>query len=136
MGRGTIVVVDDEPGICDLLSDILTDEGYTVVCTNSGSDGVAAVRQHRPDVVLLDIHLLGALDGLTVANLLRATPATATIPIIVSTADNQFLRDKAPELYNKNYAVLSKPFEIDELLASVERAISSHQMPAAMPQQP
>lgn len=128
MGRGLVAVVDDDAAISDLLIEILTDEGYTVVCAASGGDGLALIRQYRPDVVLLDINLTGIISGLSVAELLRSNTTTADLPIIVSTADSNFLRHQAEVLSALRCDILPKPFEIDQLLGSIEQAIASSRL--------
>ena len=124
MSGAVVAVVEDDTALCELLRDILTDESYAVVCANSGSDALALIRQHRPNVLLLDINLASTIDGWSVVELLRANPTTADLPIIISTAESNFLHDNARKLRVLRCDFLAKPFEIDELLDCVERAIN------------
>ena len=82
MERGTIVVVDDEANIADLVGLYLDREGYRVVKAATGEAGVDAVAQHRPRLVVLDVGLPG-IDGLEVCKRIRAG---STVPIIMLTA--------------------------------------------------
>ena len=79
------LIVDDEQDTCEFLTDALTSEGYEVRCTHSGEDGVSAMREWGPDLVLLDL-TMPAGGGLRVAERVRAFPRTATTPIIFLTA--------------------------------------------------
>jgi CheY-like chemotaxis protein len=125
MGLNVIAVVDDDAAICELLSEILTDEGYQVVSAASGNDGIALIAQHKPHLVILDFYLSGSINGLSVVEHVRANRSTADIPIIVSTAASNFGSENARELQALKCAFLAKPFEIDTLLRTVEHAINS-----------
>jgi two-component system alkaline phosphatase synthesis response regulator PhoP len=52
-----ILVVDDEPGVCDFLKDLLQDAGYTVLTAYNGEEGLKSIQKNRPDLVLLDMHM-------------------------------------------------------------------------------
>src|SRR6266550_2498717 len=82
MERGTILVVDDEPNIADLVELYLRRDGFRVVKAAAGEDVVAAVGTHRPRLVVLDVGLPD-IDGLEVCRRLRQTSA---IPVIFLTA--------------------------------------------------
>ena len=82
MERGTILVVDDEPNIADLVELYLRRDGYRVVKAATGEDVAAAVTNHRPRLVVLDVGLPD-IDGLEVCRRLRQTSA---IPVIFLTA--------------------------------------------------
>jgi len=75
----TVLIVDDEPGILDTLAGVLSDEGYGTLTAGSGLDAVALYREHRPDVVFLDIWLPDR-DGLETLQALREIdPAAAVV---------------------------------------------------------
>src|SRR5437764_15043016 len=80
--KGTIVVVDDEPNIADLVDLYLAREGFRVLKTGTGEAGLQAVKDHRPRLVVLDVGLPD-VDGLEVCKRLRAT---SKIPVIFLTA--------------------------------------------------
>lgn len=120
-----VMVVDDDTDICGLLSEILTDEGYTVMCVTTGENVLALVQRQMPSVLLLDFHLSGGINGLSVAEQLRATSATTDLPIIMTSADSHFLQTQLERLQVLGCTILAKPFEIDELLSRVERALDS-----------
>ncbi|QDQ25848.1 PAS domain S-box protein [Chitinimonas arctica] len=80
-----ILVVDDEVRNCRLVEAMLRSEGYVTSCATSGEAALAEIKQCPPDLILLDIVMPG-MDGYQLAGLLKANPATASIPIIMVTA--------------------------------------------------
>ena len=85
MARETVLVVDDEEDILELVKYNLEKEGYTVVGVTTGEDALAAARRKVPDVLVLDLMLPG-VDGLEVCRRLKADETTRHIPIIMLTA--------------------------------------------------
>lgn len=80
-----ILVVDDNPTNLKLVSELLAFEGYEVAQAGDAEMAQAAVRQSRPDLILMDIALPG-MDGLTLTRQLKADPATQRIRIVALTA--------------------------------------------------
>jgi DNA-binding response OmpR family regulator len=116
--KGTIVVVDDEPNIADLVDLYLAREGFRVLKTGTGEGGLRAVREHRPRLVVLDVGLPD-VDGLEVCKRLRAT---SQIPVIFLTArDSEVDRVLGLELGGDDY--LTKPFSPAELVARVKAVL-------------
>ena len=76
MEKGTVLVVEDEPNIADLVDLYLSREGFRVVKKANGEDGLAAIRDQRPRLVVLDVGLPD-IDGLEVCRRIRATSALA-----------------------------------------------------------
>ena len=85
MARETVLVVDDEEDILELVRYNLEKEGYSVVPVTTGEDALAAARLKMPDVLVLDLMLPG-VDGLEVCRRLKGDPTTRQIPIIMLTA--------------------------------------------------
>jgi DNA-binding response OmpR family regulator len=118
MERGTIVVVDDEPNIADLVDLYLARDGYRVLKAPSGEAGLEAVRNHHPRLVVLDVGLPD-IDGLEVCRRLRQT---SNIPVIFLTArDGEVDRVLGLELGGDDY--LTKPFSPAELVARVKAVL-------------
>src|SRR5450432_1578983 len=118
MERGTILVVDDEPNIADLIELYLTRDGFRVVKATTGEGGVRAVAEHRPRLVVLDVGLPD-VDGLEVCRRLRQT---STIPVIFLTArDSEVDRVLGLELGADDY--VTKPFSPPELVARVKAVL-------------
>jgi DNA-binding response OmpR family regulator len=118
MERGTILVVDDEPNIADLVELYLRRDGYRVVKAANGEDGLRAVEAHRPRLVVLDVGLPD-IDGLEVCRRLRAT---SSMPVIFLTArDTEVDRVLGLELGADDY--VTKPFSPAELVARVKAVL-------------
>ncbi len=118
MERGTILVVDDESNIADLVELYLRRDGYRVVKVARGEDVLSAVTSHRPRLVVLDVGLPD-IDGLEVCRRLRQTSA---IPVIFLTArDTEIDRVLGLELGADDY--VTKPFSPPELVARVKAVL-------------
>lgn len=118
MERGTIVVVDDEANIADLVDLYLARDGYRVLKAPTGEAGLEAVRTHSPRLVVLDVGLPD-IDGLEVCRRLRQT---SNIPVIFLTArDGEVDRVLGLELGGDDY--LTKPFSPAELVARVKAVL-------------
>src|SRR5689334_14712199 len=118
MDRGTVLVVDNEPNIADLIELYLDRDGFRVVKAATGEDGVRAVAEHRPRLVVLDVGLPD-IDGLEVCRRLRRT---STIPVIFLTArDGEVDRVLGLELGADDY--VTKPFSPAELVARVKAVL-------------
>lgn len=117
MAQGTrILVVDDDSRIRTVVRRGLAYEGYRVVEAASGEEGLERVREHLPDLMVLDMMLPG-IDGLEVIRRLRA--AGDELPILVLTARDE-VRDRVEGLRTGADDYLVKPFNVEELLARVE----------------
>jgi two-component system, OmpR family, alkaline phosphatase synthesis response regulator PhoP len=88
MAKATILVIEDDPDIRELLSFSLAKEGWTVVSAADGEAGLAALAPANPDCVVLDIMLPG-IDGLEVLRKLKADPVRKRLPVIMTTAKGE-----------------------------------------------
>ncbi|MEY9870611.1 two-component system OmpR family response regulator [Streptacidiphilus sp. MAP12-33] len=127
MTEASLLVVDDEPNIRELLSASLTFAGFRVTSAASGAEAVAAVARDRPDLVVLDV-MLPDTDGFAVVRRLRnefaATPEGAErdrLPVIFLTAKDG-LGDRVNGLTAGGDDYVTKPFSLEELIARI-RAI-------------
>lgn len=115
--QANILVVDDNPANLRLLASLLTDQGYGVRPARNGQMAYLSAQAEPPDLILLDIRM-PELDGYTVCTRLKASPATADVPVIfVSALDDVFDKVKAFEAGAVDY--LTKPFQSAEVLARV-----------------
>ena len=117
-----ILVIDDDLATLALLHDVLAPEGYRVACASTTGAGLIALRQERPDLIILDLRLETPDAGWRLLERLRAAPATAAVPIIVCSADCRALSERAAELRSRRCATLQKPFTLDDLLGLVAAA--------------
>ena len=113
----TILVVDDEEDIANLVAMNLADEGYETHTAHRGDDAMDLALKLRPDLIVLDLMLPG-IDGVEVCRLLRQDPRTTTTSIIMLTARN-LPADRIAGLEAGADDYVDKPFDVDELLARV-----------------
>ena len=88
MPNETVLVVEDEEDILELVRFNLSKEGYQVLCASSGEEGLKSARNKRPDLVLLDLMLPG-MDGLSVCKQLKNDEKTHHIPVVMLTAKGE-----------------------------------------------
>jgi two-component system, OmpR family, response regulator VicR len=121
-----VVCIEDESEMIDLVSMILSREGYEVVGASGGLQGLQIVEDVQPGLVLLDL-MMPDLDGWEVYQRLKSNPKTMDLPIIVITARAQSI-DKILGLHiAKVDDYITKPFAPAELLASVRKVLSKRQ---------
>jgi two-component system, OmpR family, alkaline phosphatase synthesis response regulator PhoP len=113
MPTAKILVVDDEAPIRDMLRDVLTAAGYTVVTAADGREALPLTLSDRPDLILSDIRM-PRLDGLTLCKALRVNPETKSIPIIMLTNYNTSEHMEAAMAAGAD-DFLPKPLSIDEV---------------------
>lgn len=89
-----VVVVDDEPMVCDFLRVILTSSGQVTVdaVAHDGAEGLAATQQHRPDLVLMDLRM-PHVDGITATARIRALPDPPVVVAMTTLDTDQHVRD-------------------------------------------
>jgi two-component system cell cycle response regulator DivK len=119
----TVLIVEDNELNLRLLSDILEYNGYTLFTTRLGEPALELARQHRPDLILMDIQLPD-ISGMEAARRLKDDDETSTIPIIAVTAF-AMSGDEVQILASGCDAYLSKPFRVRELLMLVEHWTTS-----------
>jgi len=118
MARETVLVVEDDEDIQELIRYNLAQAGYRVTVTGSGEDGLKAARANPPNLILLDIMLPG-LDGLEVCRLLAAQETTRAIPVIMLTAKGEEA-DIITGLQMGADDYITKPFSPRVLLARIK----------------
>lgn len=116
MRKKKILVADDDPAICEGISMILEDAGYSVATTTNGRTIIEA-KDNFPDIILLDIWMSG-MDGRGICKQLKQQKETKHIPIIMISA-NKDTEKFAKEAGADDF--ISKPFQMDDLLEKVAR---------------
>jgi two-component system alkaline phosphatase synthesis response regulator PhoP len=129
----TILIVDDEREIRDLLRYNLEREGYTVLTAQAGEEALERIFATRPDLVLLDL-LLPGLSGLEVLREVRAEPSTRELPILLLSARGAEM-DKLLGFERGADDYITKPFSPREVIARVEavlRRVGAAREPGAL----
>jgi two-component system response regulator MprA len=112
---GAILVIEDDAGIRETLSEFLRSEGFRVDLACDGAEGLERLAARRPDLVLVDL-LMPGMCGRQFLARLRADPSTRSLPALLMTGSRS--AGAAAEAAD---AVLVKPFELDELLSAIGR---------------
>ena len=114
----TVLIVEDDKNIQELLELYLKKEGYQTAIANDGTEGLSVFRMLKPDLVLLDVMMPG-MDGFAVCRAIRAEGDT---PVILLTAKSS-LDDKVSGLRAGADDYITKPFEMQEVLARIEAVL-------------
>jgi CheY-like chemotaxis protein len=119
-GRGRLAVINDDTVFLDLMHELLQDEeGYEVLICREWENAYQFVKDHHPDLVILDIRIGGEERGWTILNLLTLDPATRPTPVIVCSAAIQSLHEHQEWLDRFGVRALPKPFDLDTLLETI-----------------
>lgn len=116
-----VLIVEDADAICKMIEALLTARGFEVRAARSGAKGLEEAFAFAPEVILLDLHLPGAFDGLEVCKRLRADDKTRDVPVVIISAvtdDEVKLRAAqagASAFYEKPFSPLSLLKEIEAL---------------------
>jgi DNA-binding response OmpR family regulator len=117
-----ILIIEDEEIICDLLERKLTREGYSVVITNNGIDGLIKMREDRPDIVLLDI-IMPKMGGFEVMEEMNKDKTLKDIPVIVVSNSGQPVEiDRIKKMGAKDWLIKTE-FDPQEVLEKVKKQI-------------
>lgn len=115
----TILVVDDEPALRDLLAELLGDEGHTVLTAADGAAAAEILGRAAPDLVVTDA-MMPRLDGPGLLRWMRTQPALRGVPAVVVSAVGRVDPDGLGAV-----AFVAKPFELAALLAAVDAALGA-----------
>jgi CheY-like chemotaxis protein len=111
----SVLVVDDDGAVCEILSELLSQAGYGVRCVHDGEEAWAEVKRDPPDLILSDIRM-PKLDGIDLAS--RLISGGYRTPVILMSASHM-------DRVGVSAAFIRKPFECDHLLAVIARALDT-----------
>lgn len=118
-----IFVINDDADFLQAIEILLKEFGYDPVIIHEGKHAYRRIKKERPDLVILDIRLDSPVTGWKILDLITLDPQTNRIPVIICTAVAKFPEGKEPWLAEHGIAVLPKPFDINDLIAMVEKAL-------------
>ena len=121
-----VLIVEDEPELLDLIGDLLTLEGYDVHQLSRIPCGLDQVRALAPNAIVLDLRLPG-LGGMELVRLLAADRQLRRTPVVICSGADDLTRIYGTELTRLGCEILHKPFELEDLIGSVRRAVWSSQ---------
>lgn len=119
-----IVLMNDSEELLEMLRDLLQGEGHEVVIYSYAIEEMKKLEHLKPDLIILDI-MMGASNpkGWVTLQKIKLYAPLASTPIIVCTAAEVFVREQEGYLISKGVATLLKPFDIDDLLTAVQKAL-------------
>ena len=124
---GTVLVVDDEFGVADLIDAVLTDEGHRVLTAANGRQGLELLAKEHLDMVFLD-YMMPIMDGAAVLRRIIADPSWQSIPVVLMSSMPE---STVAERCSGYATFMRKPFRINEVIALATRLIpdSSSRVP-------
>ena len=117
-----ILVVDDDKAILALVRKYLAANGYSVVVTDNGSEGLMLVRESRPDIILVDSDMPG-LDGHSVCRVLKKEAATQSVPVVIMSGARISEPDILAGFSGGADDYVAKPFSLPVLMARLEAVL-------------
>lgn len=118
MGK-RILIIDDDQGLLKLMAAFLTSHGYQVATAADGEEGLEAIRQQKPDLIVLDVQM-PRMNGYTFVFEMKKIEDAKNIPIVVLTA-----KEGMAEIFKvegvKEYVI--KPFQTEALLATIKKYV-------------
>lgn len=114
----TVLIVDDEAAISDLLADVLGELGYSAVTATNGREALDLIASmpEKPSLVLSDV-MMPHLNGVDFVRALRARPAFKGVPLVLMTAAPQAVSEGDAD------AIMVKPFDLDKVLAVIQELL-------------
>ena len=119
-----ILIVDDNPTNLKVLSGAIADSGWEILVATDGESAIEQAEYAKPDLILLDVMMPG-IDGFETCNQLKQNPITYGIPIVFMTALAETV-DKVKGLSLGAVDYITKPFQIEEVLARVNVHLKMH----------
>ncbi len=126
-----IMVINDTQEILDLFRQILEPEGYEVILSSFAPNELQEIERHQLDLLILDLIFGDERPGWQLLQKLRMHRSTQKIPVIICTAAIREVREIEGYLHAQGVEVVPKPFDVDALLAAVERALQLPKYSAA-----
>ena len=122
---GTILVVDDDPALRDVLGQVLAEDGWHVVTASDGGEALASVERDLPTAMVLDL-MIPQVDGFEVLRALRAKPATRDLPVIVVTAKDLTEEDRKRLARNAEQVIFKQALRMDDLRTEIRGLLAAH----------
>lgn len=117
----TILIVDDEYLIADILSFALEDEGYLTVTAGSGQKALSILERERPQLIITD-YMMPGMNGIELAEAVRLSQSLGQIPIMLMSGAQSHLGIARPDLFR---LVFDKPFDISAVLEAVRALVGA-----------
>ncbi len=117
----SVMVIDDDPSVRDLLAFYLRKQGFHISLAENGEEGLLAAREQSPDVIVLDVNMPG-IDGWSVLQALKHDPSTSHIPVVMLTVSEDY--DRSVTLGASHF--VSKPFDRKQLTEAIKDCVRNN----------
>jgi CheY-like chemotaxis protein len=117
----TVLIIDDEYLIADILSYALEDEGYLTVTAGDGQKALEILDRERPELIITD-YMMPGMNGIQLAEAVRRRPGMDATPMMLMSGAQTHLGKARPDLF---FNVFEKPFDIDEVVAAVKQKVAA-----------
>ncbi len=119
----TVMVVDDQPNIRQLVEIALKKADRRIISIESGERAIEVAVSEPPDLIIMDVMMPGGMDGFQAIEILKSNPLTCACPVLIITAKSQAAeRRRSEQLGAEGY--LAKPFKLNSLIDHVERLLN------------
>jgi CheY-like chemotaxis protein len=118
-----VLVIDDDDAVLQVYQDLLIEDGFRLAVRSSPPSSVDEVWRAQPDLILLDLLFGSEQSGWDFLRMIKEEATTAAIPVVVVTANQRLVEDQRPTFEAWGCGIVLKPFDIDELSASLRRAL-------------
>ncbi|HEV7666471.1 MAG TPA: response regulator [Chloroflexota bacterium] len=124
-GSSSVLVVDDDPALRDVLGSLLSEDGWRVTTAGDGAAALAAVEQEKPTAMVLDL-MMPRVDGFEVLQTLRSHATTRDLPVIVVTAKDLTDEDRDRLARSAERVILKQALRVDDLRQEIRGLLSAH----------
>ncbi len=122
MKKNRILVIDNEPGLLEVIRIRLEANGYEVLTAQDPLEGLELAKEERPDLIILDV-IMPKVNGLRLLRILKREDETKDVPVIILSVQWHENNQEAGKESGADY-YLTKPYEPDELLETVKKALA------------
>jgi two-component system phosphate regulon response regulator PhoB len=119
----SILVIDDELPLLELYKMMLEPEGYEVSVSEKVFEDVVEVERLHPDLIILDLKMGKEQQGWDLLQALKSFPATSSIPVLISSAAHNEIREKQDYLKKMRIPIVLKPFDVEDFLQTVHQVL-------------
>jgi CheY-like chemotaxis protein len=121
---GTVLVVDDDPALRDVLGSVLSADGWRVATASDGEAALLAIEREVPAAMVLDL-MMARVDGFEVLQMLRSRPATRDLPVIVVTAKDLTQEDRERLARSAERVILKQALRVEDLRAEIRSLLTA-----------
>ena len=116
--KGTVLIIDDDPDFSEVVRITLQADGFQVITAADGDQGLTSMKEHKPDLVFLDIIMVSPTEGVYVSEVMWEDPELRDIPIVIvsSIIDSPYSEQFPQDRYLHSRMFLNKPVSIPSLL--------------------